>query len=99
MQPEPGSTRCASNGRHLPLKAVKAKQHFERLLSDASLRGGVERAARLPRDALHSASAHADFTGNFVHAFTRAQLLLDALFNLLAYARPTQRLTGFYGPL
>ena len=72
MQPEPGSTRCASNGRHLPLKAVKAKQHFERLLSDASLRGGVERAAHLPRNALHSAGAYAEFAGNLVDAFTCA---------------------------
>jgi hypothetical protein len=37
----------------LPLKTVKAKRNFERLLSDASLRGSVERVAHLP----HNASA------------------------------------------
>jgi hypothetical protein len=68
----------------LPLKAVKAKGHFERLLSDASLRGGVERAADHPRNALHGAGAYAEFAGNLVDAFSCAQLLLDALFNLLA---------------
>ena len=35
----------------------------------------------IPRDVLHSAGAHANFAGNFVHAFTCAQLFLDALFN------------------
>jgi hypothetical protein len=35
------------------------------LLSDASLRGGVERAAHLPRNALHGAGAYANFAGNF----------------------------------
>ena len=73
---------------------MKAKRHFERLLSDASLRGGVERAAHLPRDAMHGAGAYVNFAGKFVDAFTCAQLLLDALFNLLAYAGPTQRLTA-----
>jgi len=43
-------------------------------------------ALHLVLDALHSAGAYANFTGNFVHAFTCAQLLLDVLFNLLAYA-------------
>jgi hypothetical protein len=38
----------------------------------------------LPRDALHRAGAYASFAGNFVDAFTCAQLLLDALFNLFA---------------
>jgi hypothetical protein len=47
----------------LPLKAVKAKRHFEPLLSDATLRGGVERAAHLPRNALHGAGAYAEFAG------------------------------------
>jgi len=68
-------------------------------LSDASLRGGVERAAHLPRDAMHGAGAYADFTGDFEDAIAGQQMLPDALFKFLADARPTQRLTGFHGPL
>ena len=63
------------------LKAVKAKRHFERLLSDASLRGGVERAAHLPRNALHSAGAYANFAGDLDNAHAGSQTILDALFN------------------
>jgi hypothetical protein len=62
------------------------------------LRDGKERARHLLRNALHSTGTYTNFAGNFVDAFTCSQLVLDALFNLLAYARPTQRLTGFYGP-
>jgi hypothetical protein len=39
---------------------------------------------------LHGVGAYADFAGYLVDASARPQLLLDA---------PTQRLTGFYGPL
>jgi len=67
--------------------------------TDIALRTDIAVRRHLPRDALHSAGAYANFAGNFVHAFTCAQLLLDARFNLVAYAGPTQRLTGFYGPL
>jgi hypothetical protein len=58
-------------------------------ISDASLRGDLERALHLILDALHGAGAYAEFAGNLVDALTCAQLLLDA----------PQRLTGFYGPL
>jgi hypothetical protein len=51
------------------------------------LNGDLERALYLLRNALHSAGAYADFAGNFDDAFARPQLLLDALFNLFAYAR------------
>jgi len=44
--PQKSETRRGAGGTGSKmLKAVKAKRHFERLLSDASLRGGVERAA------------------------------------------------------
>jgi hypothetical protein len=79
--------------------AVEAKRHCECQFSGDALRCGDERAVHLLRNALHSAGAYAGFAGNLVDAFTCAQLLLDALFNLPAYARPTQRLTCFYGPL
>jgi hypothetical protein len=46
------------------------------------------------RNPLHCAGADADFAGNFVDAFTCAQLSLDALFNLFAYARPTTAIKG-----
>jgi hypothetical protein len=42
----------------------------------ASLRGGVERAAHLPRDALHGAGAYANFAGNLVDAFTCAPAMI-----------------------
>ena len=60
-----------------------------RPFSDVSSSGGVERAFHLVPDALHGASAYADFAGDFDNAFSGPQLSLDAPFNGLAYLRPT----------
>jgi len=40
---------------------------------------------------MHGAGAYADFTGDFEDAVTGPQMLPDALFKLLADARPTER--------
>src|SRR5438477_5143093 len=56
-----------------------------------------ERAFHLLLNALNGANADANLAGNFDDAVAGPQLILDALFNLLAYARATQRLAGFHG--
>jgi hypothetical protein len=97
--PPPPSRSQTDPQRAFAIQCIPKITLARSAFSDASLRDGDERARHLLRNALHSTGAYADFAGNFVDAFTCAQLLLYALFNLFAYARPTQRLTGFYGPL
>ena len=48
--------------------------------TDIALRTDIAVRRHLPRDALHSAGAYANFAGNFVHAFTCAQIALGCAF-------------------
>jgi hypothetical protein len=63
----------------------------------------ILRVAALYRDvlplALHGAIAYANFVSDLHDALAGPQLILDALFKLLAYPRPTERLARLHSAL
>jgi hypothetical protein len=84
---------------HSGVKRTSGGGCFSFICALSASRGHAdERAIHLLRNALHGAGAYAEFAGNLVDAFTCAQLLLDALFNL-AYASRPSVLPASNGPL